>query len=43
VPLGVLVVIACTAQLMVVIDTSIVNVALPSMRAALGLSANGQQ
>lgn len=43
VPLGVLVVIACMAQLMVVLDTSIVNVALPSMRAALGLSANGQQ
>ena len=43
VPLGVLVAIACVAQLMVVLDTTIVNVALPAMKAALGLSASGQQ
>jgi EmrB/QacA subfamily drug resistance transporter len=43
VPLGAVVVIACVAQFMVVLDTSIVNVALPAMRAALGLSTTGQQ
>jgi EmrB/QacA subfamily drug resistance transporter len=31
------------AQFMVVLDITIVNVALPSMRSSLGLSANGQQ
>ncbi|MFC1401918.1 MULTISPECIES: MFS transporter [Streptacidiphilus] len=36
-------VIACTAQFMVVLDSSIVNVALPSMRSGLGLSADAQQ
>ncbi|MET9466355.1 MFS transporter [Streptomyces sp. NPDC006544] len=36
-------VIACTAQFMVVLDVSIVNVALPDMKASLGLSPAGQQ
>ncbi|MCS0639601.1 MFS transporter [Streptomyces sp. LP05-1] len=36
-------VVACAAQFMVVLDTTIVNVALPSMRADLGLGAGGQQ
>jgi EmrB/QacA subfamily drug resistance transporter len=35
--------ICCTAQFMVVLDVSIVNVALPQMRQALGLSVTGQQ
>jgi MFS family permease len=35
--------IACVANFMVIIDTSIVNVALPAMKAALGLSAADQQ
>jgi EmrB/QacA subfamily drug resistance transporter len=35
--------IACVAQFMVVLDTSIVNVALPAMRHSLGLSPAGQQ
>ena len=33
----------CVAQLMLVLDFSIVNVALPSMKAALGFSASGLQ
>ena len=41
--LSVIVAIACVAQFMVVLDVAIVNVALPAMRAGLGLSANGQQ
>ncbi|MFC1436967.1 MFS transporter [Streptacidiphilus sp. N1-10] len=41
--LAVVAVIACTAQFMVVLDSSIVNVALPSMRSGLGLSADAQQ
>ncbi|MDQ1008556.1 EmrB/QacA subfamily drug resistance transporter [Streptomyces sp. V4I23] len=36
-------VVACAAQFMVVLDTTIVNVALPSMREDLGLGAEGQQ
>jgi EmrB/QacA subfamily drug resistance transporter len=36
-------VIACVAQFMVVLDSSIVNVALPSMKSGLGLSAAVQQ
>ncbi|MFD9357285.1 DHA2 family efflux MFS transporter permease subunit [Streptomyces sp. NPDC060031] len=36
-------VIACAAQFMVVLDVSIVNVALPDMKASLGLSPAGQQ
>ncbi|MFD9098910.1 MFS transporter [Streptomyces collinus] len=36
-------VVACAAQFMVVLDTTIVNVALPSMREDLGLGAGGQQ
>jgi EmrB/QacA subfamily drug resistance transporter len=36
-------IIACIAQFMVVLDISIVNVALPSMRRALDLSPAGQQ
>ncbi|MCM3921748.1 MFS transporter [Frankia sp. AiPs1] len=34
---------ACVAQFMVILDVSIVNVALPAMRHGLGLSAAGQQ
>ncbi|MFC4032348.1 MFS transporter [Streptomyces polygonati] len=33
----------CTAQFMVILDVTIVNVALPQMRDALGLSTNGLQ
>src|SRR5581483_12424552 len=36
-------VIACAAQFMVVLDVSIVNVALPAMRRALDLTPAGQQ
>ncbi|SRR5579875_78197 len=39
----VLLAICCLAQFMVVLDVSIVNVALPQMRDALGLSVVGQQ
>ena len=35
--------ICCAAQFMVVLDVSIVNVALPQMRRSLGLSVTGQQ
>ena len=35
--------ICCMAQFMVVLDVSIVNVALPQMRHSLGLSVTGQQ
>ena len=35
--------IACAAQFMVVLDSSIVNVALPSMKTGLGLSSTAQQ
>src|SRR6202034_1761904 len=42
-PLAVVVAIACAAQLMVILDTTIVNVALPAMKQDLGLSASGQQ
>jgi EmrB/QacA subfamily drug resistance transporter len=35
--------ICCAAQFMVVLDVAIVNVALPPMRASLGLSVVGQQ
>ncbi|GAA2007527.1 MFS transporter [Catenulispora subtropica] len=38
-----LLVIACVAQFMVVLDVSIVNVALPAMRNSLGLSGTGVQ
>lgn len=34
---------ACTGQFLVVLDVSVVNVALPSMRADLGLSTAGLQ
>ncbi|KAA9149538.1 MFS transporter [Amycolatopsis acidicola] len=43
VPLAVVAAIACVAQFMVVLDSSIVNVALPSMKAGLGLSVTAQQ
>src|ERR1700728_2211817 len=36
-------VIACSAQFMVVLDISIVNVALPSMKHSLDLSSTSQQ
>jgi EmrB/QacA subfamily drug resistance transporter len=35
--------VCCAAQFMVVLDVSIVNVALPAMRSGLGLSQAGQQ
>ncbi|WP_255638021.1 MFS transporter [Amycolatopsis sp. DSM 110486] len=35
--------VACVAQFMVVLDSSIVNVALPSMKSGLGLSPSAQQ
>ena len=35
--------VACAGQFMVVLDVSVVNVALPSMRAALGFDAGGLQ
>jgi hypothetical protein len=35
--------VCCLAQLMVVLDISIVNVALPQMKSGLHLSADGQQ
>ena len=43
VPSGMILAIACVANFMVIIDTSIVNVALPAMKVALGLSAADQQ
>jgi EmrB/QacA subfamily drug resistance transporter len=43
IPLGIVLAIAAAAQFMVVLDSSIVNVALPAMKAGLGLSATGQQ
>ena len=41
--LGAVVVASCLAQFMVVLDVSVVNVALPAMRTALGFSAEGLQ
>ncbi|WP_435177737.1 MFS transporter [Actinacidiphila sp. bgisy145] len=43
VALAAVAVVACVAQFMVVLDSSIVNVALPAMKAGLGLSAPTQQ
>lgn len=43
VALAVVAVMACLAQFMVVLDSSIVNVALPSMKSGLGLSGAAQQ
>jgi EmrB/QacA subfamily drug resistance transporter len=43
VPVGVIVAIACTAQFVLVMNTTIVNVALPGIHQALGLSVDGQQ
>jgi EmrB/QacA subfamily drug resistance transporter len=43
VPTWAVLAVCCAAQFMVVLDISIVNVALPKMRADLGLSATGQQ
>ena len=42
-PLAVVVAIACVTQFMVVLDSTIVTVALPAMRAGLHLSPNQQQ
>ncbi|MFF3905024.1 MFS transporter [Streptomyces sp. NPDC001848] len=42
-PAWVVVALACAGQFLVVLDVSVVNVALPSMRADLGLSASGLQ
>ena len=35
--------VASVAQFMVVLDVTIINVALPQMRSALGMSTTGQQ
>ncbi|WIV54011.1 MFS transporter [Amycolatopsis nalaikhensis] len=43
VALAAVVAVACVAQFMVVLDSSIVNVALPSMKSGLGLSTGAQQ
>jgi EmrB/QacA subfamily drug resistance transporter len=43
VPSWLVLAVCCAAQFMVVLDVSIVNVALPKMRAALDLTASGQQ
>lgn len=43
VPTWAVLALVCTAQFMVVLDVSVVNVALPSIRADLGLSAGGLQ
>lgn len=42
-PAWVVVLAACAGQFLVVLDVSVVNVALPSMRAGLGLSVTGLQ
>ncbi|MFF4252281.1 DHA2 family efflux MFS transporter permease subunit [Streptomyces sp. NPDC001663] len=42
-PMWLVVALACAGQFLVVLDVSVVNVALPSMRADLGLSAQGLQ
>ncbi|WP_280364088.1 MFS transporter [Nocardia wallacei] len=41
--MGALLAVVCTAQFMVVLDVSVVNVALPSIRAGLGFSGTGLQ
>jgi MFS family permease len=43
IPTWAILAVCCTAQFMVVLDITIVNVALPNMRSGLGLSATGQQ
>ncbi len=43
IPMWAVLAVCCVAQFMVVLDVSIVNVALPKMRADLDLSATGQQ
>ncbi|MFG3657057.1 MFS transporter [Streptomyces sp. NPDC047706] len=43
VPTWTVVALACSGQFLVVLDVSVVNVALPSMRAELGLSGSGLQ
>lgn len=40
---GIVLAVACAAQLMVVLDVSVVIMALPSIRAALGFDETGQQ
>ncbi|WP_373306694.1 DHA2 family efflux MFS transporter permease subunit [Streptomyces spinoverrucosus] len=42
-PTWLVVALACSGQFLVVLDVSVVNVALPSMRADLGLSGHGLQ
>lgn len=42
-PTWLVVALACAGQFLVVLDVSVVNVALPSMRADLGMSASGLQ
>lgn len=41
--LGALLAVVCAAQFMVVLDVSVVNVALPSIRDGLGFTATGLQ
>ncbi|MFJ4830811.1 MFS transporter [Streptomyces sp. NPDC088747] len=43
IPLAAVAAVACVAQFMVVLDSSIVNVALPAMKSGLGMSASAQQ
>jgi EmrB/QacA subfamily drug resistance transporter len=43
IPMWAVLAVCCVAQFMVVLDVSIVNVALPKMRSDLDLSATGQQ
>jgi MFS family permease len=40
---GLVLAVACLCQLMVVLDMTVVNVALPSIRASLGFSTDGLQ
>lgn len=42
-PTWLVVALACAGQFLVVLDVSVVNVALPSMRSGLGLTATGLQ
>jgi EmrB/QacA subfamily drug resistance transporter len=41
--LGLVLALCCTAQFMVILDVSIINIALPTIRSSLGFSATGLQ